>query len=127
MHKGFTGASLGDESFSDLDYADDVVLLAEVLEVLILLLEIMQDEANPFSLEINWSKTKIQTTVNTSVPQQVQMAGNTVDIVESFTYLRSLIDHSSRCEAELVQCMAIARNWTMTKAMSAEVDALDQW
>ena len=33
VHKEFTGASLGDEFFSDLDYADDVALLAEMLEV----------------------------------------------------------------------------------------------
>jgi len=30
------GASLGDESFSCLDYADDVVVLAEMLEVQIM-------------------------------------------------------------------------------------------
>ena len=69
VHKGFTGASLGDESFSHLDYADDVALLAQMLVVLILLLDIMLDEANPFGLEINWSKSKIQKTVDTSVPQ----------------------------------------------------------
>jgi len=43
VHRGLAGASHGDESFSDLDYADDVALLAEMLEVLILLLEIMQE------------------------------------------------------------------------------------
>jgi len=36
---------LGDKSFSQLDYADDVVMLAEMLEVPILSLEIMQEEA----------------------------------------------------------------------------------
>ena len=59
VHKGFTGASLGDKSVSDLNYADDVALLADMLKVLILSLQIMQDETNPFVLEINWSKTKI--------------------------------------------------------------------
>jgi len=49
VHRGL--ASLGDESFSDLDYADDVALFAEMLEVLILLLDIIQDEASPFGLE----------------------------------------------------------------------------
>ena len=164
VHKGFTGASLGDDFFSDLDYADDVALLAEMLEVFIPSLEIMQNEANPFGLEFNWSKTKIQTTIDTSVPQQVQVAGNTEDIVKSFTYLGSLIDRSGRCEAELVRRIAIARNcmtqliatsgfpvylcpprfasilriytasilygaetWTITKTMSAKVDAFDQW
>ena len=100
-HKGFTGASLGDESFSDLDYADDVALLAEMLKALILPMEIMQYKANPFGLEINRSKTKIQTTVDTSVPQQVQVA---VDIVEFFTYLGSMIDRSG-------SLADVKRNW----------------
>ena len=41
VHKGFLGATLGSEVFTDLDYADDVALLAEMLEVLLLALEVM--------------------------------------------------------------------------------------
>ena len=64
MHKGFLVATLGSELFTDLDYVDDVALLAEMLEVLLLALEVMNQEAHPFGLEINWDKTKIQTTVD---------------------------------------------------------------
>jgi len=39
--RDLAGASLGDESFSDLDYADEVTLFAEILGVLIMSLEIM--------------------------------------------------------------------------------------
>jgi len=53
VHRYLAGASLGDESFADLDYADDVAVLAEMLEVHILSLKIMQDESSPFSLKIN--------------------------------------------------------------------------
>jgi len=42
VRRGMAGASLGNESFSDLDYADDIALLVEMLEVLILSLEIMK-------------------------------------------------------------------------------------
>jgi len=45
--------------FTDLDFADDVSLLAEMLEVLVLALTVMQEEASTFGLQINWSKTKI--------------------------------------------------------------------
>jgi len=45
--------------FTDLDFADDVYLLAEMLEVLVLALTVMQEEASTFGLQINWSKTKI--------------------------------------------------------------------
>ena len=40
--------------FTDLEFADDVSLLAEMLEVLVLALTVMQEEASTFGLQINW-------------------------------------------------------------------------
>ena len=42
------GASLGDEHVSDLDHADDVALLTELMEVLLSAQEISAAEAAPF-------------------------------------------------------------------------------
>jgi len=42
------GITIGCESFSNLDFADDDVLLSEMLEVLLLAIEIMKQEARPF-------------------------------------------------------------------------------
>jgi len=53
------GITLGQVTFTDLDFADDVAFMAEMLEVLILGLEVMNEESSLFGLEINWSKTKI--------------------------------------------------------------------
>ena len=39
--------------FTDLDFADDVSLLAEMLEVLVLSPTVMQEEASTFGLQIN--------------------------------------------------------------------------
>jgi len=39
VHRGFVGVSLGQEVFTDLDFADDVSIMAEMLEVLILALK----------------------------------------------------------------------------------------
>ena len=50
----------GGEHFTDLDYADDVALLAEMLQTLVAGLLVLQDEAAPLGLQINWTKTKIQ-------------------------------------------------------------------
>ena len=36
VHRGMVGTSVGSESFSDLDFADDVALLAEMLSLLVL-------------------------------------------------------------------------------------------
>ena len=61
-HRGFLGATLGIETFTDLDYADEVTFLAEMLEVLVLALDILKDEARHLGIEVNWQKTKIQST-----------------------------------------------------------------
>jgi len=56
-----------------------------MLEVLVLTLECIQEEASPFGQigqEINWDKTKIQTIVDSSVPQHFEVADNSVDIFE---------------------------------------------
>ena len=50
-HRGMAGVTLGNEVFTDLDFADDVALLAEMLEVLVLAMTIMQEEAAVFGLE----------------------------------------------------------------------------
>ena len=61
-HRGMIGTTTGmeKEPFTDLDFADDVALLAEMLSVLVLALEVMNAEAQPLGMTINWSKTKIQ-------------------------------------------------------------------
>jgi len=43
-------------TFTDLDYADDVALLDEMLSVLLLALEVLHDEARHMGLEVNWQK-----------------------------------------------------------------------
>ena len=42
-HRGMAGVTLGNVVFTDLDFADDVALLAEMLEVLVLAMTIMQE------------------------------------------------------------------------------------
>jgi len=43
-HGGFLQATLDTETFTDLDNADDVALLTEMLEVLLLALDVLKDE-----------------------------------------------------------------------------------
>ena len=52
-HRGMAGVTLGNEVFTDLDFVDDVALLAEMLDVLVLDTTIMQEEAAVFGLQIN--------------------------------------------------------------------------
>ena len=46
--------------FTDLCYADDVALLAYLLDTLADALEALNLEASPLGLTISWAKTKIQ-------------------------------------------------------------------
>ena len=110
-HGGFLGATLGTETFTDLDYADDVALLSEMLEVLLLALDVLKNEASPLGLEVNWQKTKIQSTIDSAtLPPSVLVAGNSVDIVESFVYLGSEIHSTGSSESEVRRRIGLAKN-----------------
>ena len=58
-------------------------------------------EAHPLGLSINWAKTKIQNLGDQEGANQLQyttVGGNQVEVVESFTYLGSLIHVSGSSE-----------------------------
>ena len=55
---GMTGVTLEDEIFTDLDFADDVALLTEMLEVLVLVLSVME-EAAAFGVQSTGIKLKL--------------------------------------------------------------------
>ena len=52
------GVAFGQSSFTDLNFADDVSLLAELLELPIL--ETIASEAVSLGFEVTWQKTKVQ-------------------------------------------------------------------
>ena len=54
------GASFGNVKISDLDFADDAVIFAETLDILLGALEALDEEAEPLGLRVSWVKTKIQ-------------------------------------------------------------------
>jgi len=97
------GVSIGKESFSDLDYVDDVTLLVEMMETLVAELLVLQDEASPLGLQVNWTKTKIQHVGEPRLTQSmVPVAAENVDLVDEFVYLGSLISHDEGSEAEIL-------------------------
>ena len=51
--------------------------MAEILEVLILALELMNEESSALGLEINWNKTKIQASdIIVGAPPDVTILGH---------------------------------------------------
>ncbi|KAG0714197.1 hypothetical protein GWK47_014584 [Chionoecetes opilio] len=63
------GASVGNTKITDLVFADDAVIFAESLEVLVMALEALHEEAKPLGLEVSWLKTKVQ--MNTTLSRIV--------------------------------------------------------
>jgi len=51
------GVAFCQSSFTDIDFADDVSFLAELLELLVPIFETMASEAASPGLEVNWQKT----------------------------------------------------------------------
>jgi hypothetical protein len=78
IHQSMAGTTIGCEPFSDLDFADDVALFSEMLKI-------MEQEARPRGFEINWNKTKIQSTLDQQLAttMNVQVNRNLVEIVDS--------------------------------------------
>jgi len=57
--RGMNGIIFGQESLSDLDYADHVsISLPSELPVPVL--EVLREEAAPLGLDVNWQKTIVQ-------------------------------------------------------------------
>ena len=92
---GMNGISFGDHSYTDLDFANDVCLLTELMELLVPVLEALAIEAESLGLEVNWHKTMLQALSNIlDVPPTVTVLEQEVSTVEEFVYLGALI-HSS--------------------------------
>ena len=54
--RGMNGVAFGQDAYTDLDFADDISLLAELLSLLIPVLEAFAEEAAAIGLKVNWDK-----------------------------------------------------------------------
>ena len=104
------GASIGNFKVTDLDFADDAVILAESLEVLVLALETFQEEAKPLGLKVSWVKTKVQVfgDLLDDAVRSVHACGEDIEIKESFTYLGSVVHNSGRSDQEVLRRLGLA-------------------
>ena len=54
------GASFGNVNISNLDFADDAVIFAETLDILLGALKMLNEKSEPLRFRVSWVKTKIQ-------------------------------------------------------------------
>ena len=113
------GAFIGEEKFTDLDFADDAVILAESLDILRSALLFLSEEAGCLGLQVSWVKTKIQSFVGFLDDEisTVSIAGENVEVVERFAYLGSEVHSSGSCVPDISKRLGRA---------GAVVDSLDQ-
>jgi len=99
-----------ESSFTDLDFADDVSLLAELLELLVPILETMASEAASLGLEVNWQKTKVQALgCREDMLLNIKVQGQDVMVVEEFVYFGCLIHSSTGSTCDISRRSAITR------------------
>ena len=98
--------------FSDICYADDVVLLSSMLDTLAESLSALREEASPLGLTINWTKTKIQSLSDflPPLPRELNINSEPVEVVDSFVYLGSRISSNCSPEMEIFRRLALARS-----------------
>jgi len=102
------GVQVGDKLYTDLGYADDVVLMVEQSETLrSTLLEFHQTAAD-LGLHLSWQKTKIQNLGSGDPVADKTVAGNTVEAVTKFWYLGSIQSSSGRCYPDLHRRIGLA-------------------
>ena len=102
--------AFGQSSFTDLDFADDVSLLAEMLELLVPILETIASEAASLGLEVNWQKTKVQALgCREDMPLTIKVQGHDVMVVEDFVYLGCHIHSTNGSNCDISRRSPITR------------------
>ena len=102
LERSSCDASFGNVKISDLDFADDAVIFAETLDIILGALEVLNEELEPLGLQVYWVKTKIQAfnDILDAAVLSVSVCGEDVEVMERFTYLGSDIPVSAGCESE---------------------------
>ena len=104
------GVAFGQSSFTDRDFADDVSVLAELLELVVPIFETMLSKAASLGLEVNWQKAKVQALgCREDMTLTTKVQGQDVRVVEEFVYLGSLIQSSTGSTCDIIRRSAITR------------------
>jgi len=85
------GVHVGNNLYTDLDYADDVVRMAEQTETLRSALTKFYQTAEDLGLHLSWQKTKVQNLASGDPAADITVANNTIEAVTEFRYLDSVV------------------------------------
>ena len=105
---GNLGIRVGQNTFDDLDYADDGALLPCDRTVMTALLQRFDEEAGHLGLHISWAKTKIQNVGHVGACPAVSVGANAVDSVNEFIYLGSKVTTDGHSAPKVMPRIALA-------------------
>jgi hypothetical protein len=107
---GYSGVQLSNNSWiADLEYADDIVLLAENYEDMQRVLDRLNEHAATVGLRINTSKTKFFSTSMDLPAQPLCVGGEPLEQVTTFKYLGSIILPNGQAKNEINHRIDCAR------------------
>ena len=103
------GIQLGAYQLTDLDYADDIAIIAPYACVLQEALMILQEEANLVGMQISWPNTKLMAITPKPISHlPMKICKTEVLFVDSFTYLGSLITNDGSSSRDITSRIAKA-------------------
>ena len=110
VDRSHCGASVGNTKVTDLVFADDAVIFAESLEVLVMALDALHEEAKPLGLQVSWTKTKVQVFggLLDETVRSVHACGEDIEILDSFTYLGSVVHNNGGSRQEVLRRIGLA-------------------
>jgi len=106
------GFQIGGHNITNIRYADDTVLLAESVEELQRLLDVVVEESEKKGLAINCKKTEcLVATKRKQIPRcLLKVKNQNIKQVSSFNYLGSTISEDARCVNEIKRRIILAKS-----------------
>ena len=97
-------ASVGNTKITDLVFVVDKLVFVESLGVLVMAFEALHEEAKPLGLQVSWPKTKVQVHrgLLDETVQSICARGKDIDILDSLTYLGSMVHSNGGSRQEVV-------------------------
>ena len=105
---GNLGIRVGQNTFDDLDYADDGALLPSDRTLMTALLQRFDEEAGHLGLHVSWAKTKIQNVGHGGACPAISVGANAIDSVNEFIYLGSKVTTDGHSAPEVMRRIALA-------------------
>lgn len=106
--KRVPGVSFGNYHLTDLEYADDTILLSTTYSQLRDALGIYSEEAAQLGLQVSWTKTKLLYISNGPDPPPMQIGSDIVEPVKNFVYQGSMMTDNGDLKPEIDRRRALA-------------------